>query len=272
MAGKLKDYRLKNNQIELIYESKIYIVEIIEAGIIHLFDSDYKDYNSYAVEDYELTTADTDFEINNKRGRLLITTAELIIEIEDNFKVDFYDLNHNPISRDYSGERDPFIRRNNSNLAEEEGHKLQEELKDKPVEVLKEITAAEKFYALGDRTGHLNNRGYRYQLWNTDDPSPHVESFEVLYKSIPFVLGLKDDYAYGLFFDNSFRSYFDFGKENNDYFYYAAEGGSLNYYFINGPSAKKVIESYTKLTGRTPLPQKWTLGNQQSRWSYDSRE
>lgn len=272
MAGKLKKYQLNDNQIELVFEAKTYIIEILEAGIIHLLDSDYKDYNSYAIEDNILNFADSDFEITNKKDKLLITTAELIIEIKDNFKVDFYDLNHNPISKDYSKKRKPFIRRNNNSLAEEEGHKLQEELKNKPVEVLKEITAAEKFYALGDRTGHLNKRGYRYQLWNTDDPSPHVESFEVLYKSIPFVLGLKDNYAYGLFFDNSFRSYFDFGKENDDYLYYAAEGGSLNYYFINGPSAKKVIKSYTKLTGRTPLPQKWTLGNQQSRWSYDSRE
>ncbi|TDO85908.1 alpha-glucosidase [Halanaerobium saccharolyticum] len=272
MAAKLKDYQVENNQIKLVYESQIYFIKIIEAGVIQLFEADYKDYNSFAVEDNNFNSAELDFEVENKKGKLIITTAELIIEIKNDFKVDFYDLDHNPISKDYSKKRDPFIRRKSSNIAEEEGHKLQEELKNQPVEVLKEITAEEKFYGLGDRTGHLNKKGYSYQLWNTDDPSPHVESFEVLYKSIPFILGLKGDYAYGLFFDNTFRSYFDFGKENDDYFYYAAEGGSLNYYFINGPSAKKVIDSYTKLTGKTPLPQKWTLGNQQSRWSYHSRE
>jgi alpha-glucosidase len=34
----------------------------------------------------------------------------------------------------------------------------------------------------------------------------------------------------------------------------------------------EVIKNYTYLTGRMPLPQKWTLGYHQSRWGYDDEE
>ena len=58
------------------------------------------------------------------------------------------------------------------------------------------------------------------------------------------------------------------GKENADYFSFSAVDGNLDYYFIYGPSVKEVVGGYTKLTGTTPLPQMWTLGYQQSRFSY----
>src|SRR5207248_3609240 len=31
---------------------------------------------------------------------------------------------------------------------------------------------------------------------------------------------------------------------------------------------KNILRDYTDLTGRTPLPPLWALGNQQSRWAY----
>src|SRR4030095_10735478 len=42
----------------------------------------------------------------------------------------------------------------------------------------------------------------------------------------------------------------------------------MNYYFIYGPSIKKILGRYAELTGHMPLPPQWALGNQQSRWSY----
>ena len=49
---------------------------------------------------------------------------------------------------------------------------------------------------------------------------------------------------------------------------FGAAGGDLDYYFINGPDPKKVIERYTALTGRMPLPPLWSLGYNQCRYSY----
>ena len=49
---------------------------------------------------------------------------------------------------------------------------------------------------------------------------------------------------------------------------FGAPNGPLDYYLIYGPEPKKVVETYAWLTGPTPLPPLWSLGFQQSRYSY----
>jgi alpha-glucosidase len=138
---------------------------------------------------------------------------------------------------------------------------------DKRVHVWKKMPADENYYGLGDKAGPMNRRNRAFTNWNTDEFG-WQESSDPLYKTIPFFIGLRKGVAYGVFFDNTYRSVFDFGKESQDYFSFGAEGGELNYYFIAGPEPKKIIEAYTAMTGRSPLPPLWTLGYQQSRYSY----
>jgi alpha-glucosidase len=131
----------------------------------------------------------------------------------------------------------------------------------------KRMPAEENYYGLGDKPGPLNHRNRAYTMWNTDFFG-WQESDDPLYKTIPFFIGLCKGTAYGVFFDNTYRSSFDFGKESPDYFSFGAEGGELNYYFIAGPEPKKIVQQFTALVGRTPLPPLWSLGYQQSRYSY----
>jgi alpha-glucosidase len=135
------------------------------------------------------------------------------------------------------------------------------------VHVWKEMPADENYYALGDKAGPLSRRNRAFTNWNTDEFG-WQESSDPLYKTIPFFIGLRKGVAYGVFFDNTYRSSFDFGKEGRDYLSFGAEGGELNYYFIAGPAPKKVVEEYTTLTGHPPLPPLWSLGYQQCRYSY----
>ena len=135
------------------------------------------------------------------------------------------------------------------------------------IHVWKHMPAEEGYYGLGDKPGPLNHRDRAYTMWNTDFFG-WQESDDPLYKTIPFFIGLNKGTAYGVFFDNAYRSSFDFGKESRDYFSFGADGGELNYYFIAGPQPKKVVQEFTLLVGRTPLPPLWTLGYQQSRYSY----
>jgi alpha-glucosidase len=137
----------------------------------------------------------------------------------------------------------------------------------KRVHVWKKMPADENYYGLGDKAGPMNRRNRAFTNWNTDEFG-WQESSDPLYKTIPFFIGLRKGAAYGVFFDNTYRSVFDFGKESQDYFSFGAEGGEVNYYFIAGPEPKKIIEAYTAMTGRPPLPPLWTLGYQQSRYSY----
>jgi alpha-glucosidase len=130
----------------------------------------------------------------------------------------------------------------------------------------KQMPGDEHYFGLGDKTGSFDRRNQAYTLWNTD-VGPQ-ESVDPLYKSIPFFLGINGTRSYGLFLDNTWRSWFDFGKQARDAISFGAEGGPLDYYVLYGPSPKHVVESYAYLTGTPPLPPLWALGFQQSRYSY----
>ena len=132
--------------------------------------------------------------------------------------------------------------------------------------VHKAMPADEHFYGLGDKTGSFDRRNQAYTGWNTDHGIE--ESLDPIYKSIPFFLSITGGRSYGLFLDNTWRTWFDFGKSSRNSYSFGAEGGPLDYYMIYGPNPKQVVEGYTFLTGTPPLPPLWALGFQQSRYSY----
>lgn len=131
----------------------------------------------------------------------------------------------------------------------------------------KHIQPDECFYGLGDKPCDLNLRGKRFLNWGTDTYGFAKEQ-DPLYRNIPFYYGLQDDIGYGIFFDNSFQTFFDFGHENPSIASFWAEGGEMCYYFMAGPELLHVAENYSLLTGRPEMPPMWALGYQQSKWSY----
>lgn len=138
--------------------------------------------------------------------------------------------------------------------------------------VAKRLQEDEHVYGFGEKTGRLDKRGwklggYNYVMWNSDTYS-YDSGTDPLYVSVPFFLVLRHGAAHGIFLDNTWRSTFDIGRERQDLLTFGAEGGELNYYFINGPAPKQVLERYTALTGRMPLPPRWSLGYNQCRYSY----
>lgn len=135
------------------------------------------------------------------------------------------------------------------------------------VRCFKKLQKDEQFLGLGEKTGPLLRRGQFYTMWNSDYPA-YTKKQDPLYASIPFYIGLRDVGAYGIFLDNTYRSYFSMGAGNDRFSWFGADKGEMDYYFIYGPSIRKVISSYTLLTGRMELPPLWALGYQQSRWSY----
>jgi len=126
----------------------------------------------------------------------------------------------------------------------------------------------ENFYGLGDKPTDLNLKWRRFVNWCADTPA-YSRDQDPLYRAIPFYMGLvKDTAAYGVFFDNTFKTFFDFGLNESDTVTFWAEGGEMNYYFIYGPELLDVSASYTCLTGKAKLPPLWALGFQQCKWSY----
>lgn len=130
----------------------------------------------------------------------------------------------------------------------------------------------ERFYGFGERTGPLDKRGKAMVFWNTDAYQDAFGGYppdaDPLYQSIPFFIGLRAGAAYGVFLDSTHRLRFDMAASDPSVYSLAAEGGALDHYLLAGPSMKVVVERYTRLTGRMPLPPRFSLGYHQSRWGY----
>ncbi|MFN2530935.1 MAG: glycoside hydrolase family 31 protein [Pyrinomonadaceae bacterium] len=203
----------------------------------------------------------TQWQLNETADLLTITTAELEVVIR-----------RSPLLIDF---RDP--RTHKSINADESPMKydaqgvLKEIMFDPSagpfVAASKKLGFDEHFYGLGEKAAHLDKRRDFFVNWNSDTPG-YTQGKDPIYQTIPFYIGLNNGNAYGIFFDNSYRSYFDFGRSSQQRVWFGAEGGDLNYYFFNGPSIKKILNRYVDLTGHMALPPLWALGNQQSRWSY----
>ena len=133
--------------------------------------------------------------------------------------------------------------------------------------IYKRLQEAERFIGMGEALGNLDRRGSVITLKNTDNyqyDDPKIP----MYVSIPFFMGLHHGKVYGLFFNNSYRSVFNFGASNRRFASFSFDGGALDQFFMFDASPGKVLEHYTGLTGRMPLPPRWSLGYQQSRCSY----
>ena len=137
----------------------------------------------------------------------------------------------------------------------------------KNVQVSKVASPTEQYFGLGDKSCAMNLRGEKLENWCTDAFGYEKED-DPLYRAIPFYYGLNKGKGYGIFFDNTYKTHFDFDSDKKGEMTFSADGGEMNYYFIYGPQLLEVARQYTDLTGRPELPPLWALGFHQCRWSY----
>jgi alpha-glucosidase len=156
------------------------------------------------------------------------------------------------------------------------GNMLQEDAEGWPVEfhsgdfrVFKKMPPDEHYFGLGDKVGPLDRRDQSFRLWNTD-AFRFQQSTDPLYKSIPFFMTMRAGRSMGFLLDNTWSTSFDFGKNERNTYSFGAEGGPIDYYIFYGPDPKQVVQTYAWLTGLPPLPPLWSLGFQQSRFSYET--
>jgi alpha-glucosidase len=135
------------------------------------------------------------------------------------------------------------------------------------VTTYKRIQEGERFIGLGEKTGPLDRRGHGYENYNTDNFA-YSPNGDPLYCSFPFYIGAHHHLCYGIFLDNTYKSFFNFGASNNRFASFSADAGEMNYYFIYDLSVADIIKHYTHLTGRMEMPPLWSLGYQQCRYSY----
>ena len=135
-----------------------------------------------------------------------------------------------------------------------------------PAVVFKRHQAGTRYFGCGERTGGLEKTGSHQVFWNVDPPTGHTAALNNLYTSVPFVLALREGQAWGMFVDSGYRLEFDLAAQDPTRCGFGVDGGPLIYYVFRGPTPREVLERYTQLTGRIPMPPRWALGYHQSRW------
>ena len=214
-----------------------------------IFENDF----SYAITKYA-NRGFNHLEIKEDKEFYTVTTSRLICKIAKvDMRISMFDVDDNKL-----------ICEDELGFHWEESHEYGGDI----VKMSKTSQDSESYYGLGDKPVHINLKGRRYENWVTDSYAYGKDS-DPIYKAIPFYIGLHHKKAYGIFFDNSFRSNFDFCHERRNITSFWAQGGEMNYYFIYGPEMSDVVAGYTDLTGRPhELPALWTLGYHQCKWSY----
>lgn len=135
------------------------------------------------------------------------------------------------------------------------------------VSLYKKMQEGERFLGLGEVLGPLDKRGMAFTLNNTDTykyGDPRLS----MYISIPFYIGVHHQQVYGLYFNNTWKTQFNFGISTPQFSSVNADGGEADYFFFYDHTIAGILNQYSTITGKMPLPPKWSLGYHQSRCSY----
>ena len=106
---------------------------------------------------------------------------------------------------------------------------------------------------MGERFTAFTKNGQSVDIWNEDGGTSTYQS----YKNIPFYLTNR---GYGVFVNHPEKVSFEVGTEQVSKVEFSVPGESMEYFLINGPTMKEVLERYTSLTGKPSLPPQWTFG------------
>ena len=207
-----------------------------------LVDNALPDYTGFSVQESEA-------------NKIVLATSSITVEIEQSprLRVIFKDSQGTVLNEDAPGEG------------------LSTTFTGEKLAIYKTLQQGERFVGLGEELGNLDRRGSVVTLWNTDNykyNDPRIP----MYTGIPFFIGLHHKQIYGIYFDNSYRSVYNFGASNKRFSSYTFDGGDRDEFFIHDVSVARIIEHYTSLTGHMPLPPLWSIGYQQSRCSYSTED
>jgi len=131
-----------------------------------------------------------------------------------------------------------------------------------------ELDNGEKILGGGQRVLGMDRRGKRMPLYNKASYGYTTEA-DQMYYSLPAVLS-SDKYI--IVFDNSADGWLDIGATEADVLDFQAVAGRTSYLVIAGNDYPRLIENFTDVTGRQPLPPRWAFGNFASRFGYHSEK
>jgi alpha-D-xyloside xylohydrolase len=125
------------------------------------------------------------------------------------------------------------------------------------------LSPGEKIFGCGESFTRLDKRGQKVVLW-TDDANG-VQN-QGMYKPIPFFLSSQ---GYGMFVHSSSPITCDFGSYFSGINSLMLGDEDLDLFIFFG-SPKEILDAYTTLTGKSPMPPLWSFGLWMSRCTYDN--
>ncbi|MTI38138.1 glycoside hydrolase family 31 protein [Fulvivirga lutimaris] len=244
--GAFESFKINADGLQAKTSNGNFQIKVYDAGIIrvHIYFGETTDTNKYSVI---ANPIEDKFSIEDFDSLILVKTSLLQLEISKSpVRFTFRKPDGQIISTD-----DTF---GTSRIGEQ-------------ITTYKKLQEGERFIGLGEKTGPLDRRGQGYEHWNTDSFAYGSEQ-DPLYCSTPFYVGLHSSLAYGIYLDNSHKSFVNFGASNDRFSSFSVDAGDMDYYFIHDNNVEGIIRKYAHLTGTTPLPPLWSIGYQQCRYSY----
>lgn len=253
--GALRSYTRQGHALILDYGGPCVSITVLTDRMIRVRlapDGTFAARRSWAVARADDEFPGVSFEIEESDQALVLRTDTLSVRLErDRGSLSFADVLGQPFCADKAGMQWDRTASGTSRVA-----------------CTKRIEAGEHFFGFGERTGLLDKLGRKLINWTTDPTHGHGPGTDPLYLAIPVFLALRPGLAYGVFFNNTWRSHFDIGAGQPSTWLMEAEGGELDYYVVYGPTPEQVSEGLGVLLGTIPLPPRWALGYHQSRWGY----
>ncbi|MBO7547528.1 MAG: alpha-xylosidase [Bacteroidales bacterium] len=127
------------------------------------------------------------------------------------------------------------------------------------------LKAGERIYGCGESPTGLNKVGQKLNLFVTDPQGPETDE---MYKPVPFWFSNR---GYGVFLHTSAPVTCDFGATyvGATKLFMADEALDL-FLFLGTPA--QILDEYTDVVGKTPMPPTWSFGTWMSRITYFSQE
>ena len=201
LPSKIASYKKDGNKLYFTSENKVILELTIERDSVlrfrysttGIFDKDF----SYAITKYA-SKGFNHLEIEENKEVYVITTSKLICHIS---KLDL--------------RKSIFDKKTEALICEDELGFHWEESYELGGDIVKMSLASqesESYYGLGDKPVENNLKGKRFKNWVTDSYA-YTRNTDPIYKTIPFYTAIHHQKSYGIFFDNTFPTFFDFCNE-----------------------------------------------------------
>ncbi len=243
-VGEYQGYENKDSHIEVFKKDGKYLFKVFSDKIIE---------TSFIPKGETYNTKSHAVVLEPRQTKTLIHENDSVLTIETN-GIDVH-ITKEPFQISYTYKGKELI-------SENEGY-----IKTDTTEILNfNLDKNEVIYGGGSRVVGMNRRGKRLQLYNRAHYGYETHS-ELMNFTMPLVFSSK---VYAVHFDNAPIGFLDIDSKKDNTLSYETIGGRKTYQVVAGNDWKDLMDQYTDLTGKQPLPPRWAFGNFASRFGYHS--